>query len=129
MASKIKRIAIFVAILMTSLHAKHLHYESVYQEKFCNKYDGVMEYELKDKTRVDCITEEFAIEVDFAKKWAESVGQSLHYSLMTGKKPAIVIIQEVRKDNHYIGRLKILCKKYNITLFVINKKFEIAKII
>jgi cation transport regulator ChaB len=123
-----KKIILFLALLIISLQAKHFQKEKVYQKIFCTQYNGIMEYKLKDKTRVDCLTKNYAIEVDWSKKWAESIGQSLHYALMTGKKPAIVVIQETKKDNHFIGRLKVLCKKYHITLFVINKKFEIAKI-
>ena len=29
--------------------------------------------------------------IDFAKKWAESIGQALYYSKMTGKAPAVAI--------------------------------------
>ena len=120
---------LIILIMITTLSAKHIHKEREYQKAFCEYISGIMEYRLKDRTRVDILSKEFAIEVDFAKKWAESIGQSLHYALMTGKKPAIVVIQEKRKDNHYIGILKRLCIKYSITLFVINKKYEIAKIL
>jgi len=40
---------------------------------------GVIEYVLQDKTRVDCLTEEHAIEFDFANHWAESIDQALYY--------------------------------------------------
>ena len=39
-----------------------------YQTQLCNKLDGVMEYKLKDNTRVDCLTNKYAIEVDWVKK-------------------------------------------------------------
>ena len=64
-------------------------YEKDYVDKYC---DGIKEYVLPDKTRVDCLTNEYAIEFDYAKKWAESVGQSLYYAEKTGKKPAVAII-------------------------------------
>jgi hypothetical protein len=32
------------------------------------------------------------VEFDWAEKWAEAVGQSLHYARMTGKRPGIVLI-------------------------------------
>ena len=35
-----------------------------------------------------------AIEFDFAEKWAESIGQALHYSFMTGKRAKVVLILE-----------------------------------
>ena len=40
--------------------------ESAFVEAHC---DGQIEYVLEDKTRVDCLTEDFAVEFDFASKW------------------------------------------------------------
>ena len=39
-----------------------------------------MEVVMKDGTRCDILTSTHAIEVDFAKKWAEAIGQSLNYA-------------------------------------------------
>jgi hypothetical protein len=79
-----------------------------------------MEYRLFDKTRVDCLTDDYAIEVDFAKKWAESVGQSLYYADVTGKNPGVGLIVG-KKDKRYLKRLNRLAKKYDIKVFVIKK--------
>lgn len=87
-----------------------------------------MEYVLKDRSRVDCYTSNYAFEVDFGSKGYEAIGQTLYYSIMTGKKPAIVLIRENRKDDKYIGRIKKVCKKHHIKLFVIDKYFEIRNI-
>ena len=78
------------------------------------------EYKLKDNTRVDCLTDEYAVEVDFAKKWAEAVGQSLHYAEMTGKKPAIVLIAG-KSDSRHLDRLMKVAKKYQIKVWVVEK--------
>lgn len=42
-----------------------------------------IEVQLQDGTRCDCITREHAMEFIFADKWAETIGQSLHYSILT----------------------------------------------
>ena len=76
-----------------------------------------MEYRLSDRTRVDCLTTTHAIEVEFASKWAESIGQSLFYSIMTGKKAGVYLIIERDKDYKYLKRLEIVAKKYNIDIF------------
>lgn len=66
-----------------------------------------MEYKLNDKTRVDCLTKDLAVEVDFAPKWAECVGQALYYGKMTNKQPACVLIMERgEKDLKYLKRLR-----------------------
>ena len=51
--------------------------EADYQKEWCQHRGGLVEYRLKDKTRVDCLTLTHAIEFDFANKWAESIGQFL----------------------------------------------------
>ncbi len=54
---------------------------------------------------VDILTDEHAIEVEFAGKWKQSIGQALWYGLQTGKKPGIVLIKERNYDNKYIIQL------------------------
>lgn len=90
-----------------------------YREKdYVNAYcKGITEYRLPDRTRVDCLTDEYAIEFDWGKKWAESIGQSLYYAKITGKKPAVAIIIKSPKEQRYIERIKAVDK--NITIFVI----------
>jgi len=94
--------------------------EKYYQTKFCNKLGGIMEFKLKDSTRVDCLSDEYAIEVDWAKKWAEGIGQSLYYGLMTKKKPAVALIVS-KKDKRFIKRLEKVADEFNIKIFFIQK--------
>ena len=44
-----------------------------------------------------------AVEFDFANKWAESIGQALHYQYMTGKKAMVVLILEDPKTEMSIS--------------------------
>lgn len=64
-----------------------------------------MEYVLDDQARVDCLTDEYAIEFDFANKWAEAIGQALYYAKKTGRRPGIVLIMESSGDQKYLSRL------------------------
>ena len=96
---------------------KDKYSEADYVKEYC---DGQIEYRLPDQTRVDCLTEEYAIEFDWAKKWAESIGQSLYYSKMTGKKPATAIIIKSPSERKYIDRIKKV--DGNITVFEIKSK-------
>jgi len=122
------KLAIFSLLLTLSLEAKHLHKEKVYQEHFCQAYGGVTEYRLKDKTRVDCLIKDYAIEVDFASKWAESIGQSLYYASQTSRKPAVLLIMEdKKKDQKYLDRLENVSKRHNINIWIIDKTFTITK--
>ena len=108
-------------ILCITLYAKNLHHERYYQTQLCHHLHGQMEVILSDRSRVDCLTNDYAIEVDFAKKWAESIGQSLFYAYMTKKKPAIGLIIDLPKEKKYLQRVERMCKKYNIKLFLIEK--------
>ena len=65
---------------------------------------GIIEFRLDDGTRVDCLDVDTAWEYDFAPKWAEAIGQSLHYSRMTGKKPGIVLIMD-KGEHRFIERI------------------------
>jgi len=115
-------ITIAVAILFAGCSEKK-HQEKYYQTQLCDELDGVMEQSLLDRTRVDCLTDEYAIEVDFAKKWAEAVGQSLYYALMTEKKPAIgLIVRDSKKDERRMKRLRVLAEKYHIKIFEIERE-------
>lgn len=82
--------------------------ESYYVNQWCTSDFGRKEAILWDMTRVDCLTKDYAIEFDFAKKWAESIGQSLYYAKMTGKSPAVVLILTSPNDYHYVKRVERL---------------------
>lgn len=96
----------------------HLYLEKEYQGQWCKAQKGQQEYILNDKARIDCLTDNYAIEFDFASKWAESIGQALYYALSTGKAPGVVLIMEnPEKDVKYLNRLNDVAKKYNIKVW------------
>ena len=91
--------------------------ESYYVDNWCSADFGRKEVVLWDMTRVDCLSKDYAIEFDFAKKWAESIGQSLYYSKMTGKKPAVVLILTSPTDYRYVKRIERL--DHGIKIFLV----------
>lgn len=95
---------------------EHSYKEADYVCKYCT---GQIEYRLSDGTRVDCLTDEYAIEFDWAKKWAESIGQSLYYAKMTNRKPGVVLIIKDEKDYFYLERFKKVADKYGIKYWII----------
>ena len=107
-------------------YVKHKHHESSYQRAWCSMHNGVEEYENSDKTRVDCLTDTHAVEFDFANKWAESIGQALHYQRMTGKRAKVVLILEKpKKQMIYFLRVFELGKLHNfdaeyVTMNILN---------
>ncbi|SDL46565.1 hypothetical protein SAMN05660337_3000 [Maridesulfovibrio ferrireducens] len=79
--------------------------ERDYQVLWCDQNHGKTEYRLPDATRVDCLTETHAVEMDFGRKWAEAIGQSLYYASCTGKRAGVVLIMNKKKDARYLRRL------------------------
>jgi len=114
---------LFFSVVLCGNSKKAKMYERDYQYIFCNKKNGIIEYRLKDKSRVDCLTKEYAIEIDYSKKWAEAIGQSLYYSYMTQKKAGIGIIVDInsKADNRYLKRLYTVTNKLDIKVFIIHK--------
>ncbi len=122
-----KKIFVLFCIVLVSLpaSAKRLYSESTYQQIWCDKHGGVTEYELDDKCRVDCLTQDLAVEFDFANKWAECIGQSQYYGLKTGKQPACVLIMERgEKDLKYLKRLRKVAYKKGVNLRTFTMKPE-----
>lgn len=93
--------------------------ERDYQLEWCGKMGGEIEYVLEDKTRVDCLLPEYAVEMDFAKNWYESVGQALYYSEMTNRKAGVVLILKSKKDEKHLERLNKIKYEYGIKVWVI----------
>ena len=115
-----KRLILFLVLLAAPCYAAHQYTEKQYQTKWCTG-KGVAEYKLSDNTRVDCLTKTHAIEFDFAPKWAESIGQSLYYSMRTGKKAGVVLIMENKeKDKKYLDRLQCVAKRFCIDVWIIS---------
>ena len=82
-----KVIALFVSICTTTVFANDLYYsEDWHVRNWCNTTSTV-EAVQDDKTRVDCLTKDFAYEFDWAKKYNEAIGQSLGYSIRTNRRP------------------------------------------
>jgi hypothetical protein len=115
----LKRLFLF-KLLLTHLVFLGKESESYYQEKFAQEIGGQVEVVMKDGTRCDILTATHAIEVDFAKKWAEAIGQSLNYSMLTDRRAGIVLILENESDEKYLRRLEtiIASKELDIEVFV-----------
>jgi len=93
------------------------HYETEIVKKIAPKYNSKVEVRLWDDSRCDMVGKEIAWEVDWAKKWAEGVGQALYYSILLNKKPGVVLLTyDRKKDQKYIYRAQTVCAKYGIRL-------------
>ena len=105
---------VFSLLLPAAASAKQK--EKYYQIKWCDNRGGQTEVQLPDRTRVDCLTKTHAVEVDFGKKWYQAIGQSLYYSLKTGKKAGIVLIVREPKERKYWIRLNSVIEHYGLPI-------------
>lgn len=83
-----------------------LYPEKVYNEAWCGYLKGTIEYRFDDGTRVDCLLDHYAVEVEFAHKYLNSTGQANHYARKSGKKSGILLILEKESDVKYWNILK-----------------------
>ena len=82
--------------------------------------EEVCEYLLPEGSRVDVITNDTAWEVEWAYNHYEAVGQALHYSIWSGRKPGIVLLMRSGiADDRALFRTKTICIKYDIKLRVV----------
>lgn len=79
--------------------------ERTWQDRYCEGME--LEKHLPSGGYVDCLSPQYAIEVEWAEHWAEAVGQSLYYASATGRKPGIILL--CRESE---GPVEGLCRSY-----------------
>ena len=79
------------------------------------------ERRLWDSTRVDILTDDLAIEVDWAYKYAEGIGQSLLYRVRTNRKPGVcLLVKDFKKETIFVSRCEAVCTAYSIDLWIVD---------
>jgi len=114
-----KRLYLVLLLLCSSLSAERLNSESYYQKIAAEKYRGETEVSMPDGTRCDIVTETHAIEVDFADKWGEAIGQSLNYAFQSGKKAGILLILESPSDEKHLIRVNSIIEHFTLPIDVL----------
>lgn len=101
-----------------------------YQHAWVVARGGREEVRMSDNTRADIVTATHAIEVDFAEKWAESIGQSLHYAGLRKLHAGVLLIVDEDDDARYLKRWKAVVENHHlpIDLFTISPDFEIVDV-
>lgn len=114
-----------VLLLITLWSIPSSALESDYQALWCDAHNGKREVVLSDDTRVDCVTDTHVIEFDFGHKWAEAIGQALHYGALTGKRSGVVLIV-TSSELRYVKRVREVAEYYKLPLdvWLMEKKDE-----
>lgn len=117
----VRTFLLLILVVLSGCAHKPPH-EKDYQEWWCRKHGGNTEYRLADGIRVDCLTGEYAVEVEYAHKWAESIGQALYYAQQTGRKPGVLLILRDRVDERHLKRLRSVAKEQGIKVWTVRPK-------
>ena len=116
---KLKSIIALAVTVPVLLCAARLNPESYYQKIAAKKYGGETEVTMPDGTRCDIVTEKHAIEVDFADKWGEAIGQSLNYAFQSNKRAGILLILESKDDEKHLIRVNSIIEYYKLPIDVL----------
>jgi hypothetical protein len=95
---------------------REIHFKKVFSESINGKLNVPLDY----KNTVDIATDTFAIDVEFAPKWATSIGHSLYAATKLNKKAAILLITYKDYDTNYVNILMPIANKYDITIWTIS---------
>ena len=116
---KILALILTTLALSLPLNAARLNSEAYYQKIAAEKYNGETEVVMGDGTRCDIVTETHAIEVDFADKWGEAIGQSLNYAFQSNKKAGILLILEHPSDEKHLIRVQSIIEHFNLPMDIL----------
>jgi hypothetical protein len=113
-----KKILIVIALLLASLTSYSQQLERYYRNGFAIIMNGQQEVRLPNRRVVDIVTDTFAIEVEFANKWTQSIGQSLDYAKSLNKKAGILLVIEGVKTDRYVTELMDFIVFYRLPIKV-----------
>lgn len=97
-----------------TLDVEESDHEPVWSAALAELLGGEAEYRLPDRTRVDVLTERYAVEVDWVGKFEEGIGQSLRYSHATGKEPVVALGLKGNWSVEELETAKLVCRKHRI---------------
>lgn len=95
--------SVFLFFLISSLCLAQT-YEKEYAERIQQQLGGQREVAIPSGY-VDLKTDQYAIEIEFARKWKQAIGQALWYGLQTNKQAGIVLIKRKNSDHKYVIQL------------------------
>ena len=81
--------------------------ESLWRDALAERLGGRVEVRIPEG-RVDVLTDEEAIEIDFQHKWKEGLGQCLVYARSTGKRPVLALITYGENEEETTRRTQAL---------------------
>jgi len=110
-----------ILVIAAAVYGSVCAAEKDYVRHHCILVGGHIEYRLPDRTRVDCLTADNAIEFDWAYKWGECIGQAMYYGAMTDRRPMCALIVGP-SDQRFIDRIETVARRlWSIDLWLISR--------
>ncbi len=76
---------------------------------------GVPEVRTFDGSRVDVLTERYAIEVDWVKNWKTGPAQAVLYGAQLGREPAVILLTRGKpSEERYLHRAHTVCARIGV---------------
>jgi len=118
-----KKLLLLFFLFLISINAHALETEDYYNKRFCEEMLGQPEYQLKDLSRIDCLTDTHAFEADWADglKVYEAIGQALYYSAETSKQPGILLLIRKNKSDKHIRKIRRVIETWNLPIKLVIK--------
>lgn len=110
---------ILVALLLASVAGAG---ERAEVQRLAPAYDARPEVVAWDGSRVDLLNDRYAIEVDWASKWQQAVGQAMYYAILFDREPGIILLRRSAEDTRFIYRCQAVCVRIGIKLWVEDTK-------
>ena len=80
-----------------------------------------IERPLWDDSRVDIVTDEYSLEIDWAPKWAEAIGQAAWYSALTKRKAGVILlVTDFGSEYKSIYRCQTVCTSLGYALWLVD---------
>jgi hypothetical protein len=84
---------------------------------WCAAEGGEREVILYGGGRADCVTADYAVEVEYAANWAEALGQALWYAVLAERRAGIVLL--TRPDQYrFVVRLESTIQAHGLDVRV-----------
>ena len=110
--------ALWVAGTIGAQGAELFPNESGYSKFFCDSRNGTLEVRVTGG-RIDCETDKYVWEVEYAHKWKEGIGQSTWYAVQKPQKiPGLLIIIEKESDLKYLDYIEKWCYTYGVYIHI-----------
>jgi len=118
----IAALVLMVVASAATAFAGRVHLEAWYADALAAELGARTEVRMRNGTRCDVLADRHSIEVEFAGKWCEAIGQALCYSSQTGKAGAVAVILESSSDEKFLTRLREVIAWHRLPIAVIVMK-------